>query len=246
MIAITNLSKIYQIGDETVHALDHASLHVSEGEFVSIIGPSGSGKSTFLRCLNLLEMPTAGSVVFEGTDITDPHVNINKHRQRMGMVFVKPVLFSHLNIIENVMIGMMDLKGMNKENAYEKARTLLAKVGIADKAEAYPEQLSAGKKQLATIARAFSLDPEVLLLDEPTTNVDPIMKGGVETLIKDYAKLGNTVVIVSHEKELLNSVCDRIIYMKAGRIIEEGPKEKMINCPEHAEVKEFLELLLTS
>ena len=217
-----------------------------DGEITVIVGPSGSGKSTFLKTLNLLNMPDSGKILLDDMQINADGVNIDKVRQRMGMVFVKPVLFSHLNIIENVMIGMMDLKGMSKENAYEKARTLLAKVGIADKAEAYPEQLSAGKKQLATIARAFSLDPEVLLLDEPTTNVDPIMKGGVETLIKDYAKLGNTVVIVSHEKELLNSVCDRIIYMKAGRIIEEGPKEKMINCPEHAEVKEFLELLLTS
>lgn len=217
-----------------------------DGEITVIVGPSGSGKSTFLKTLNLLNMPDSGKILLDDMEITADGVDIDKVRQRMGMVFVKPVLFSHLNIIENVMIGMMDLKGMSKENAYEKARTLLAKVGIADKAEAYPEQLSAGKKQLATIARAFSLDPEVLLLDEPTTNVDPIMKGGVETLIKDYAKLGNTVVIVSHEKELLNSVCDRIIYMKAGRIIEEGPKEKMINCPEHAEVKEFLELLLTS
>ena len=217
-----------------------------DGEITVIVGPSGSGKSTFLKTLNLLNMPDSGKILLDDMQINADGVNIDKVRQRMGMVFVKPVLFSHLNIIENVMIGMMDLKGMNKENAYEKARTLLAKVGIADKAEAYPEQLSAGKKQLATIARAFSLDPEVLLLDEPTTNVDPIMKGGVETLIKDYAKSGHTVVIVSHEKELLNSVCDRIIYMKAGRIIEEGPKEKMINCPEHAEVKEFLELLLTS
>ena len=242
MIRVENV----ELATDYQKPLSDISTVFRDGEITGIIGPSGSGKTTFLETLNLLNMPSTGKIYLNEMEITAPGVDVDKVRQRMGMVFVRPVLFRYMNVIENVMIGMVDLKGMDKDDAKQKAMRLLEMTGIADKALVYPEEISTGKQQCAAIARAFSLDPEVLLLDEPMANIDPIMKGSMEKILKEYAKAGHTVVMVTHEKALLETLCDRIIYMDDGRIIEEGPKEKMINCPEHAEVKEFLELLLTS
>ena len=194
---------------------------------VVVIGPSGSGKSTFLRCLNLLEMPTAGTITFEGVDITDPKVNINHHRQKMGMVFQHFNLFPNMTILKNITIAPVRTGLMNKEHAEKEARELLKRVGLEDKADSYPAQLSGGQKQRIAIVRALCMEPDVMLFDEPNSALDPEMVGEVLDVMKQLAREGMTMVVVTHEMGFAREVGDRVIFMDSGKIIEEGRPEQI-------------------
>ena len=211
---------------------------------VVIIGPSGSGKSTFLRCLNLLEEPTGGQIIFEGTDITGKKVNIDKHRQKMGMVFQHFNLFPHMTILKNMTIGPIKLKGMSKEEAEEKAMKLLERVGLADRADAYPSQLSGGQKQRIAIVRALGMEPEVLLFDEPTSALDPEMVGEVLQVMKDLAKENMTMVVVTHEMGFAKEVANRVIFIDEGIIQEENEPKEFFEHPKNERLKGFLSKVL--
>ena len=219
-------------------------LYIYKGDVVVIVGPSGSGKSTFLRCLNLLEVPSGGSIHFENVDITDRKVNIDRHRQKMGMVFQQFNLFPHMTVLKNMTIGPMKLKGMSKKEAEEKAMKLLERVGLADRADAYPSQLSGGQKQRIAIVRALCMEPEVLLFDEPTSALDPEMVGEVLQVMKDLAKEKMTMVVVTHEMGFAKEVANRVIFIDEGIIQEENEPKEFFENPKNERLKSFLSKVL--
>ena len=219
-------------------------LNIYKGDVVVIVGPSGSGNSTFLRCLNLLEVPSGGSIHFEYVDITDRKVNIDKHRQKMGMVFQQFNLFPHMTVLKNMTIGPMKLKGMSKKEAEEKAMKLLERVGLADRADAYPSQLSGGQKQRIAIVRALCMEPEVLLFDEPTSALDPEMVGEVLQVMKDLAKEKMTMVVVTHEMGFAKEVANRVIFIDEGIIQEENEPKEFFENPKNERLKSFLSKVL--
>lgn len=226
------------------HVLDGISTDIHQGEVVAIIGPSGSGKSTFLRSLNLMEVPTGGQILFEGTDITDPKVDINRHRQKIGMVFQQFNLFPHKTVKENIMLAPVTLKLMTGEEASKKADELLERVGLPDKAEAYPDMLSGGQKQRIAIARALAMNPDVMLFDEPTSALDPEMVGEVLELMKELAKTGMTMVVVTHEMGFAREVATRVIFIDDGKIQEENTPAEFFENPKNPRLKEFLSKVL--
>lgn len=240
MINITNLHKSFG-GNEVLKGID---AHIKKGEVVVVIGPSGSGKSTFLRCLNLLETPTDGKIIFEGNDITDRKVNIDKLRENMGMVFQGFNLFPHKKVIENITLAPIKVKKMEPKAAKEKAEGLLDMVGLKDKAETYPSSLSGGQKQRIAIARALAMEPDVMLFDEPTSALDPEMVGEVLNVMKKLAKEGMTMVVVTHEMGFAREVGDRIFFMDGGRILEEGTPVEIFNHPKNERTKDFLSKVL--
>ena len=223
-----------------IKALDGVSLDISKGEVVVIIGPSGSGKSTFLRCLNLLEVPTEGQILFSDVDITDKKVNINIHRQKMGMVFQHFNLFPHMTILKNMTLAPMQLLHKSKAEAEEKAMALLQRVGLADRANAYPSQLSGGQKQRVAIVRALCMEPDVMLFDEPTSALDPEMVGEVLDVMKELAHEGMTMVVVTHEMGFAREVGDRVVFMDQGLLVEQGTPEEMFTNPKNPRLRDFL------
>jgi len=242
LISVKNLKKHYT--DGTVRALDGIDCEIDKGEVVVIVGPSGSGKSTFLRSLNLLEIPTSGQIFFEGVDITDKKVNINTHRQKMGMVFQHFNLFPNMTVLKNMTIAPMTLLGMSKQDAENKAYELLEKVGLKDRADAYPSQLSGGQKQRIAIVRALCMNPDVMLFDEPTSALDPEMVGEVLDVMKSLAKDGMTMVVVTHEMGFAREVGSRVIFMDGGKIIEENTPEEFFANPKSDRLKDFLSKVL--
>ena len=242
LISTTDLCKHYNGGK--IKALDGVTAGITKGEVVVIIGPSGSGKSTYLRSLNLLEIPTSGGIVFEDVEITDPKVNINLHRQKMGMVFQQFNLFPHMNVLKNLTIAPMKLLKMDKAEATEKAMALLERVGLADRSEAYPAQLSGGQKQRVAIVRALMMSPDVMLFDEPTSALDPEMVGEVLDVMKELAKMGMTMIVVTHEMGFAREVADRVIFMSDGKIVEEGSPDEIFTNPQDPRTKQFLHSIL--
>ena len=242
LISVKNLQKHFDGG--TIHALDGVSADIRKGEVVVVIGPSGSGKSTFLRCLNLLERPTGGSVTFDGVDITDPKVNIDLHRQKMGMVFQHFNLFPHMTILENMTLAPIKLLKKGRAEAEAKARSLLERVGLADRAGAYPSQLSGGQKQRIAIVRALAMKPKVMLFDEPTSALDPEMVGEVLEVMKDLARDGMTMVVVTHEMGFAREVGSRVIFMDGGVIVEENTPAELFANPRSDRLKTFLAKVL--
>ena len=242
IISVKDLKKHYNNGK--IKALDGITTDIRKGEVVVIIGPSGSGKSTFLRSLNLLERPTSGTITFEGEDITSPFTDINLLRQNMGMVFQHFNLFPHLTILRNMTIAPMKLHGLPKNIAEKKAMDLLKKVGLSDRANAYPSQLSGGQKQRIAIVRALAMDPEVMLFDEPTSALDPEMVGEVLDVMKNLAKAGMTMVCVTHEMGFAREVGTRVIFMDCGKIIEENTPEQIFLNPQNDRLKSFLQKVL--
>ncbi len=242
LIQVKDLQKHFSGG--SIHALDGVSADIRQGEVVVVIGPSGSGKSTFLRCLNLLERPTGGSITFDGVDITDPKVNINIHRQKMGMVFQHFNLFPHMTILENMTLAPVKLLKKSKGEAENKALSLLKRVGLADRGGAYPSQLSGGQKQRIAIVRALCMEPEVMLFDEPTSALDPEMVGEVLEVMKDLAREGMTMVVVTHEMGFAREVGSRVIFMDGGAIVEENPPELLFGSPQSERLQSFLAKVL--
>ena len=240
MIHVKNLKKSY--GKNNV--LNGINEHIKKGEVVVIIGPSGSGKSTFLRCLNLLEEPTSGEIIFEGTNITDRKIDINKIREKMGMVFQHFNLFPHKTVLENITLAPIKVKGIKAEDANKKAIELLKLIGLEDKKDAYPASLSGGQKQRIAIARSLAMEPDVLLFDEPTSALDPEMVGEVLNVMKDLAKKGMTMVVVTHEIGFAREVGDRILFIDGGKILEEGTPEEILNTPKNDRTKDFLSKVL--
>ena len=242
MIQVKNLEKHFNAG--TVHALNGVTTDIARSEVLVVIGPSGSGKSTFLRCLNLLEKPTGGSVVFEGTDITAPGVNINVMRRRMGMVFQHFNLFPHMTVLGNLTLGSTQLLKKSQAEANQKAMQLLERVGLADRANAYPSQLSGGQKQRIAIVRALCMEPDVMLFDEPTSALDPEMVGEVLDVMKELAREGMTMVVVTHEMGFAREVADRVLFMDNGQIVEEGTPEAIFEHPRSERLQSFLAKVL--
>lgn len=240
MIRINGLRKDF--GENRV--LRGITNEIKKGEVVVVIGPSGSGKSTFLRCLNLLEAPTAGEIIFEGQTITDPKIDINKIRTKIGMVFQQFNLFPHKTAVENIMMSPILVKKVPRQEAYQKAVSLLNMVGLAAKETAYPSSLSGGQQQRIAIARALAMEPDVMLFDEPTSALDPEMVGEVLAVMKQLASEGMTMVIVSHEMGFAREVGDRILFMDEGQIVEEGPPEELFNQPKHPRTQDFLSKVL--
>ena len=248
LIQVTELQKHFKGGkqtqDDKIRALDGVSAQIHRGEVVVVIGPSGSGKSTFLRCLNLLELPTGGQILFAGADITDKNCNINLHRQKMGMVFQHFNLFPHMTILKNMTIAPMQLLHKSKEDAEKTALELLSRVGLADRANAYPSQLSGGQKQRVAIVRALAMQPEVMLFDEPTSALDPEMVGEVLEVMKELANSGMTMVVVTHEMGFAREVADRVLFMADGKLIEEGTPEEIFSHPKSPRLQDFLAKVL--
>jgi len=227
-----------------LHVLKGINVEIQKGEVVVIIGPSGSGKSTFLRCLNLLEQPSSGEVIFEGVSITSKSNDINKQRQKMGMVFQQFNLFPHMSVMDNITLAPRKLKNMTKEEAEEVALSLLKRVGLEDKAKSYPGQLSGGQKQRIAIVRALAMSPDVMLFDEPTSALDPEMVGEVLEVMKKLAADGMTMVVVSHEMGFAREVGNRILFMNEGVITEEGTPDQIFKSPQHPRTREFLSKVL--
>lgn len=223
-----------------IDVLKGISTEITKGEVVCIIGPSGSGKSTFLRCLNLLEEPTGGHIYFDNTDITDPNVNINLHRQKMGMVFQQFNLFPHMTVLKNMTVSPIKVLGISKEDAEKCAMELLERVGLADRANAYPSQLSGGQKQRVAIVRALCMQPEVMLFDEPTSALDPEMVGEVLEVMKALAKDGMTMAVVTHEMGFAKEVADKVFFIDEGIIMEQGTPEEIFTNPKSPRLKDFL------
>ncbi len=240
MIKVVNLKK--QFGDNVV--LKDISVTVTPGEAISVIGPSGSGKSTFLRCINGLEEITDGHIYVDELDIADPKVNIDTLRERVGMVFQSFNLFPHLSVTDNITLAPITLNKMSKADANKKALELLKKVGLEDKAEVFPASLSGGQKQRVAIARALAMDPEAILFDEPTSALDPEMVGEVLQVMKDLASEGMTMIVVTHEMGFAKEVCDRVIFMADGEIVEESSPEEMFSNPKNERTKNFLNMVL--
>ena len=241
LIRVENLVKTFPNG---VHALDNCSLEIQKGEVVVIVGPSGSGKSTMLRSLNLLEEPTSGAIYFEDVNIADKKVNINLHRQRMGMVFQHFNLFPNMTVLKNLTLAPMNTKGVKQAEAEATARRLLDMVGLADRADAYPQQLSGGQKQRIAIARALCMEPDVMLFDEPTSALDPEMVGEVLQVMKDLANHGMTMVVVTHEMGFAREVGNRVLFMDEGKILEQGTPEEVFGSPKHPRLQDFLSKVL--
>ena len=227
-----------------VHALDDITETIYEGEVVAVIGPSGSGKSTFLRSLNLLEVPTEGHVLMEGVDITDPKTDINKLRQKMGMVFQQFNLFPHMTILKNLTLAPMKLQKLSEAEANERAMALLMRVGLADRANAYPAQLSGGQKQRIAIVRALAMKPDVMLFDEPTSALDPEMVGEVLEVMRGLARDGMTMVVVTHEMGFAREVASRVLFMDGGRIVEQNTPQELFDHPRSERLKNFLAQVL--
>lgn len=252
LIQVTDLKKWYKGG--AIKALDGVTVDINKGDVIAVIGPSGSGKSTFLRSLNLLEEPTGGAILFNGVDLTKKKyknnegktvkLDVDSLRQKMGMVFQHFNLFPHMTVMKNMTIAPTKLKIKNKEEAEAKAKELLEVVNLADRAEAYPKQLSGGQKQRIAIARALCMDPEVMLFDEPTSALDPEMVGEVLSVMKDLARRGMTMAVVTHEMAFAREVATRVIFMDAGRIIEEGTPEEIFEHPKNQRLKDFLSKVL--
>ena len=252
LIQVRNLKKHYNKG--TIKALDDVSVDINKGDVMVVIGPSGSGKSTLLRSLNLLEVPTGGEIIFQGVDITKKKVklsdgrvvkiNIDEHRQKMGMVFQHFNLFPHKTIMDNMTLAPVKVKGMDKAEAGEKAMTLLKRVGLEDRAGAYPIQLSGGQKQRIAIVRALMMEPEVMLFDEPTSALDPEMVGEVLEVMKELAKQGMTMVVVTHEMGFAREVGNRVLFMADGKLLEQGTPEEIFDHPKHPRLQDFLSKVL--
>ena len=239
MITVKNLEKNFGENNE-IHVLKGIDETIQKGEQVVVIGPSGSGKSTFLRCLNLLENPTEGQIFFNGEEITSPKCDINKIRQNIGMVFQHFNLFPHLTIKQNITLAPIKLGKMNREEADKKAMELLCRVGLSDKADAYPQQLSGGQKQRIAIVRALAMNPEVMLFDEPTSALDPEMVGEVLDVMKELAADGMTMVVVTHEMGFAREVADTVIFMDDGKVAAKGTPQEIFDNPTHPRLKEFL------
>ena len=242
LISARDVRKYFNSGE--IKALDGISTDIYKGEVVVVIGPSGSGKSTFLRCLNLLEVPTGGQILFDSVDITDPKTNINLHRRKMGMVFQHFNLFPHMTIIGNMTIAPIKLLGKPKAEAEKNAMSLLERVGLSDRADAYPSQLSGGQKQRIAIVRALCMDPEVMLFDEPTSALDPEMVGEVLDVMKTLARDGMTMVVVTHEMGFAREVGDRVIFMDEGKLIEENTPDAVFSNPKSERLRNFLAKVL--
>ena len=252
LIQVQHVKKYYNHG--AIKALDDVSVDINKGDVMVVIGPSGSGKSTLLRSLNLLEEPTGGSILFDGVDITQKYtvtpegkkvkLDINIHRQKMGMVFQHFNLFPHKTILQNMTIAPIKVKGMDKQLAEQKARALLARVGLEDRADAYPIQLSGGQKQRIAIVRALMMEPEVMLFDEPTSALDPEMVGEVLEVMKELAADGMTMVVVTHEMGFAREVGNRVLFMADGKLLEEGPPQQIFGNPQNPRLKDFLSKVL--
>ncbi|MGL4772630.1 MAG: amino acid ABC transporter ATP-binding protein [Clostridium sp.] len=240
MIHINNLHKYF--GKNEV--LKGVNENIKKGEVVVVIGPSGSGKSTFLRCLNLLEEPTSGEIIFEGANITDKNTNINKIREKMGMVFQQFNLFPHMTVLDNITVSPIKVKGISKEEVEKKGRELLGMVGLKEKEKTYPASLSGGQKQRIAIARALAMEPDVMLFDEPTSALDPEMVGEVLNVMKDLAAKGMTMIVVTHEMGFAKEVGDRILFMDGGNIVEEGTPEEIFGSPKNPRTIDFLSKVL--
>ncbi|MBO4310015.1 MAG: amino acid ABC transporter ATP-binding protein [Lachnospiraceae bacterium] len=240
MISVENLSKRY----EDLYALYNVSIDIYKGDVIFIVGPSGSGKSTFLRCLNRLEEPTSGNIIFDGTDITDKKTDINKHRQKMGMVFQQFNLFPHMSVLKNLILGPVKLQNKSKEEATEEAMALLDRVGLSDRANAYPNQLSGGQKQRIAIVRALCMKPDVMLFDEPTSALDPEMVGEVLEVMRELAKENMTMVVVTHEIAFAKEIANRVIFMADGQIEEENDAKEFFENPKSERLKNFLAKVL--
>ena len=242
IISVKDLVKEYNHGD--VVALDHCDLEVKKGEVVAIIGPSGSGKSTLLRSLNLLEEPTAGEIYFEGVELSSKKIDINRHRQKMGMVFQHFNLFPHKTVLENIMMAPVTLKLKTPRAAQAQALKLLERVGLADKKDEYPNMLSGGQKQRIAIVRALAMEPEVMLFDEPTSALDPEMVGEVLDVMRELARDGMTMIVVTHEMGFAREVADRVIFMADGSIVEEGTPREIFDTPKEERTQNFLSKVL--
>lgn len=242
IIAVKNLVKEYNHGE--VVALDHCDLDVKKGEVVAIIGPSGSGKSTLLRSLNLLEEPTAGEIYFEGVELSSKKVDINRHRQKMGMVFQHFNLFPHKTVLENIMMAPVTLKLKTQQETQAQAVKLLERVGLADKKDEYPNMLSGGQKQRIAIVRALAMEPEVMLFDEPTSALDPEMVGEVLDVMRELAGEGMTMIVVTHEMGFAREVADRVIFMADGSIVEAGTPQQIFDEPKEERTRNFLSKVL--
>ena len=252
LIEVIDLQKYYNGG--ALHALDGVTVDINRGDVMVVVGPSGSGKSTFLRSLNLLEEPTGGQIIFDGVDITAKKVknaegklvklNIDQHRQRMGMVFQHFNLFPHKTVLDNMTMAPMKVKGMGKAEAEEKAMALLQRVGLGDRAKAYPVQLSGGQKQRVAIVRALMMEPDVMLFDEPTSALDPEMVGEVLDVMKELARGGMTMVVVTHEMGFAHEVGNRVLFMDGGQILEQGTPDEVFNHPQCDRLKDFLSKVL--
>ena len=243
LIQVRDLKKHFP-GASAIKALDGVSTDIRKGEVVVVIGPSGSGKSTFLRCLNLLEVPTSGQILFGGVDITDKRCNINLHRQKMGMVFQHFNLFPHMTILRNMTLAPVKLLHKPREEAEAQALKLLQRVGLGDRGNAYPAQLSGGQKQRVAIVRALMLEPEVMLFDEPTSALDPEMVGEVLEVMKELAEDGMTMVVVTHEMGFAREVASRVLFMADGKLIEEGSPEELFTAPKSPRLQDFLAKVL--
>ena len=242
LISVQHLVKEYNHG--SVHALNDCNLNINKGEVVAIIGPSGSGKSTLLRSLNLLEQPTSGAIYFDGVDLADKSVDINLHRQKMGMVFQHFNLFPHKTVLQNITMAPVTLKKKTAAEAEAQAKSLLERIGLADKANEYPNMLSGGQKQRIAIVRALAMDPEVMLFDEPTSALDPEMVGEVLDLMRDLAKEGMTMAVVTHEMGFAREVADRVVFMADGKILEEGAPVDIFDYPKDHRLQDFLSKVL--
>ncbi len=242
LIQVIDLQKYYNKG--ALHALDGVTVDINRGDVMVVVGPSGSGKSTFLRSLNLLEEPTGGQIIFDGVDITAKKVDIDRHRQRMGMVFQHFNLFPHKTVLDNMTMAPIKVKGMTKAEAEEKALSLLQRVGLGDRAKAYPVQLSGGQKQRVAIVRALMMEPDVMLFDEPTSALDPEMVGEVLEVMKELARGGMTMVVVTHEMGFAHEVGNRVLFMDGGQILEQGTPDQVFNHPQCDRLKDFLSKVL--
>ena len=243
VIQVQDLKKHFT-GTSAIKALDGVSVDIKKGEVVVVIGPSGSGKSTFLRCLNLLEVPTSGQILFGGVDITDKRCNIDLHRQKMGMVFQHFNLFPHMTILRNMTLAPVKLLHKSQEEADAQALKLLQRVGLGDRGNAYPAQLSGGQKQRVAIVRALMMEPEVMLFDEPTSALDPEMVGEVLEVMKELAQTGMTMVVVTHEMGFAREVGNRVLFMADGKLLEEGTPEDIFEHPQHPRLQDFLSKVL--